>query len=131
MWEGGERKAPITVSFSWRVRDQQMPLLSSLTPQGGRKQAHPERDMRMGNKWKYGIKLSGAVSEYSNFPVTETLMFREFLVKKTPGWTQGGDKMRDSLASTVLEGPQNPQRTVAVVNPLGDNISSSFLVRFC
>lgn len=42
MWEGGERKAPITVSFSWRVRDQQMPLLSSLTPQGGRKQVKPK-----------------------------------------------------------------------------------------
>lgn len=58
-------------------------------------------------------------------------MFRKFLVKKTPGWTQSGDKMRDNLASTVLEGPQIPQQIVAVVNPPGDNISSSFLVRFC
>ena len=57
-------------------------------------------------------------------------MFRGFLRKKTPGWTQGEDKVRDSLATTLLEGPQIPQWIVAVVNPPADNISSSFLVRF-
>lgn len=40
-------KARITVIFPWRVREQQMSLLSILIPQGGGKQAHPERDVKM------------------------------------------------------------------------------------